>query len=322
MDPVRYHVQHETRYDYGSAVSLSQQQLHLSPRVLDWQKIEEQRIDIAPTPTWRRDGQDAFGNPATWIAYHAPHAALVIRSAMTIAIAPHLPTDLDQSLPWEVVRDRLAYDAAAAPRPEDLDATRFLFESPHVRIKHELANYAADCFPPQTPILIGTQALMAKIFEEFTFDPEATTVSTPVMEVLENKRGVCQDFAHLMIACLRALGLAARYVSGYLLTRPPPGKPRLIGADASHAWVSVYAPGSAYDWVDFDPTNNLLPDTEHITVAIGRDFSDISPLRGIILGGGGTEPEVAVTVVPLDEEEIPAALLGEPDAAPAAKPTT
>lgn len=322
MDSVHYHVQHETRYDYGSAVSLSQQQLHLSPRVLDWQKIEEQRIDIEPPPTWRRDGQDAFGNPVTWIAFHAPHAALVIRSAMTIAIAPHLPKEIEKSLPWEVVRDRLAYDAAAAPQPEDLDATRFLFESPHVRIKHELAAYAADCFPPKTPILVGTQALMAKIFKEFTFDPEATTVSTPVMEVLENKRGVCQDFAHLMIACLRALGLSARYVSGYLLTRPPPGKPRLIGADASHAWVSVYAPGSAYDWVDFDPTNNLLPDTEHITVAIGRDFSDISPLRGIILGGGGTEPEVAVTVVPLDEEEIPAGLLGEPVAAPAAKPAT
>ncbi|MBI2276985.1 MAG: transglutaminase family protein [Dechloromonas sp.] len=321
MNSVRYHVQHETRYDYGSAVSLSQQQLHLSPRILDWQKIEEQRIDIEPLPTWRRDGRDAFGNPATWIAFHAPHAALVIRSAMTIAITPHLPQDIAQSLPWEVVRDRLAYDAEA-PQPEDLDATRFLFESPHVRIKHELAAYAADCFPPGRPILIGTQALMAKIFAEFTFDPEATTVSTPVMEVLENKRGVCQDFAHLMIACLRALGLAARYVSGYLLTRPPPGKPRLIGADASHAWVSVYAPGSTYDWVDFDPTNNLLPDTEHITVAIGRDFSDVSPLRGIILGGGGTEPEVAVTVVPLDEEEIPIGLRGEPDVAPEPKPTS
>jgi transglutaminase-like putative cysteine protease len=153
---------------------------------------------------------------------------------------------------------------------------------------------------------------MAKIFDEFEFDPEATTVSTPVLEVLENKRGVCQDFAHLMIACLRALGLAARYVSGYLLTRPPPGKPRLIGADASHAWVSVYSPGEGHDWVDFDPTNNLLPNTEHITLAFGRDFSDISPLRGIILGGGGTEPEVAVTVFPLDEEEIPEDLLTGP----------
>ncbi len=130
-------------------------------------------------------------------------------------------------------------------------------------------------------------------------------MSTPLLEVLEKKRGVCQDFAHLMIGCLRSLGLSARYVSGYLLTRPPPGKPRLIGADASHAWVSVYAPSTDHQWVDFDPTNNLLPNTEHITLAFGRDFSDISPLRGIILGGGGSEPEVAVTVFPLDEENPP-----------------
>ncbi|MFH1660599.1 MAG: transglutaminase family protein [Pseudomonadota bacterium] len=308
MEPVRYRVLHETRYDYGSNVSLSQQQLHLSPRVLDWQQVEEQRIDITPVPTWRRDGRDAFGNPVTWMAFHTPHDELFISSAMTVAVMPHLPKDIEASLPWEEVRDRLAYDSTD-PIPADLDATRFLFESPHVRVKHELADYAADCFPPDTPVLVGAKALMAKIFREFTFDPEATTVSTPVLEVLENKRGVCQDFAHLMIACLRALGLAARYVSGYLLTRPPPGKPRLIGADASHAWVSVYAPGSDNDWVDFDPTNNLLPNTEHITLAFGRDFSDISPLRGIILGGGGTEPDVAVTVIPLDEEDIPGELL-------------
>ena len=313
--PVRYHVLHETFYDYGSPVSLSQQQLHLSPRVLAWQQIEEQRIEIVPQPSWRRDGQDAFGNPVTWIAFHAPHDSLRISSAMTIAITPHLPENLETSLPWETVRDRLAYDSAP-PLPEDLDAARFLFESAHVRIKHELAAYAADCFPPDTPVLVGAQALMAKIFREFKFDPEATTVSTPIMEVLEKKRGVCQDFAHLMIACLRALGLAARYVSGYLLTRPPPGKPRLIGADASHAWVSVYAPGFAGgDWVDFDPTNNLLPNTEHITVAIGRDFGDISPLRGIILGGGGAEPEVEVTVTPLDEEEPPVVAEALPETA-------
>lgn len=313
MPALRYRVLHETRYDYGSLVSLSQQQLHLSPRVLEWQQVEEQRIDIEPVPTWRRDGRDAFGNPVTWVAFHAPHEMLFIRSMMTVAVTPHLPKVLEDSLPWEELRDRLAYDATD-PLPEDLDATRFLFESPHVRIKHELADYAADCFPPERPVLVGAKALMAKIFREFTFDPEATTVSTPVLEVLENKRGVCQDFAHLMIACLRAMGLAARYVSGYLLTRPPPGKPRLIGADASHAWVSVYAPGSqrgGSDWVDFDPTNDLLPDTEHITLAFGRDFSDISPLRGIILGGGGTEPDVAVTVVPLDEEEIPEELLDD-----------
>ena len=321
--PVRYHVLHETSYDYGSPVSLSQQQLHLSPRILAWQQIEEQRIEIVPQPSWRRDGQDAFGNPVTWIAFHAPHDSLRISSAMTIAITPHLPENLETSLPWETVRDRLAYDSAP-PLPEDLDAVRFLFESAHVRIKHELALYAADCFPPDTPVLVGAQALMAKIFREFKFDPEATTVSTPIMEVLEKKRGVCQDFAHLMIACLRALGLAARYVSGYLLTRPPPGKPRLVGADASHAWVSVYAPGFPNDWVDFDPTNNLLPNTEHITVAIGRDFGDISPLRGIILGGGGAEPEVEVTVTPLDEDELPlvAEALPETDAPVAEEPAT
>ncbi|RIX46780.1 MAG: transglutaminase family protein [Rhodocyclales bacterium GT-UBC] len=310
--PIRYHVLHETTYDYGSTVSLSQQQLHLSPRILAWQRIEEQEITIKPTPTWRRDGQDSFGNPVTWIAFHSPHEQLCISSSMRVEVLPHLPENLERSLPWEAVRERLAYDAAP-PLPEDLDAMRYLFESAHVRVKHELADYAADCFPPQTPILIGAQALMAKIFKEFKFDPEATTVSTPVMEVLEKKRGVCQDFAHLMIACMRALGLSARYVSGYLLTRPPPGKPRLIGADASHAWVSVYAPGFNEGWVDFDPTNNLLPNTEHITVAIGRDFGDISPLRGIILGGGGAEPDVAVTVTPLDEAQTVLAEFGVPD---------
>jgi transglutaminase-like putative cysteine protease len=305
--PLRYHVLHQTSYDYGGNVSLSQQQLHLSPRTLAWQRIVEQHIEVTPTPTWRRDGDDAFGNPVSWIAFHVPHDSLRISSAMTVEVTPHLPEHLDTSMPWEALRDRLAY-TAVPPEPEDLEATRFLFESAHVRIKHELTEYAGDCFPPGTPVLVGAQALMAKIFSEFKFDPEATTVSTPVMEVLEKKRGVCQDFAHLMIACLRAQGLAARYVSGYLLTRPPPGKPRLIGADASHAWVSVYAPGFGDNWVDFDPTNNLLPDTEHITIAVGRDFGDISPLRGIILGGGGAEPEVEVTVTPLDEEALPEGL--------------
>ncbi len=140
---------------------------------------------------------------------------------------------------------------------------------------------------------------MAKIFSEFTFDSEATLVATPLQEVLEKRRGVCQDFAHLMLACLRARGFSARYVSGYLLTHPPAGQPRMIGADASHAWVSVYCP--RLGWVDFDPTNNVLPDLEHITLAWGRDFADVSPLRGVILGGGSHDPEVRVTVMPAAE---------------------
>lgn len=301
----RYHVLHETHYDYGSAVSLSQQQLHLSPRILAWQHCSEHRLEIEPTPTWQRYGSDPFGNPVVWLAFDKPHDHLWVRSEMTVEVVPHLPLmPLAESMPWDLLRERLAYDACP-PLREDLDAARFLFESPFVRVKHEFRAYAIDCFPPGTPVLVGVKALMRKIFTEFDFDPEATSVSTPVMEVLANKRGVCQDFAHLMIACLRSLGLAARYVSGYLLTHPPPGKPRLIGADASHAWVSVYCPGVGDDWVDFDPTNNLLPDTQHITVAFGRDFGDISPLRGIILGGGSHEPEVAVTVTPLDAEAAP-----------------
>ena len=298
----RYLVLHETDYDYGSPVSLSQQLLHLSPRPLGYQQCLAHELVIEPPPNWQREGWDAFGNPVHWIAFDQPHAHLHVRSRMEIEVLPHLPrAPLAASPTWESVRERLAY--AANPLDEaDREASCFLFESPFVRVKHEFARYAEDCFPAGTPVLEGVKALMNKIFSEFKFDPEATTVATPVLEVLANKRGVCQDFAHLMIACLRSLGLAARYVSGYLLTQPPPGKPRLIGADASHAWVSVYVPGEASSWVDFDPTNNLLPDTQHITISIGRDFGDISPLRGIILGGGNPAPEVAVTVLPVGED--------------------
>jgi transglutaminase-like putative cysteine protease len=167
-----------------------------------------------------------------------------------------------------------------------------------VHLKRSFVEFSESCFPPGRPLLLGVQALMEKIFNEFTFDAEATQVATPLVEVLEKRRGVCQDFAHLMLACVRSRGLAARYISGYLLTQPPPGQPRLIGADASHAWVSVFCP--VLGWVDFDPTNNVQPALEHITLAWGRDFSDVSPLRGVILGGGSHDPEVRVTVMPLE----------------------
>ena len=182
--------------------------------------------------------------------------------------------------------------------PELIEACRYRFESPYVHLKKTFVEFSESCFPPGQPLLLGVQALMEKIFSEFTFDAEATQVATPLVEVLERRRGVCQDFAHLMLACLRSRGLAARYISGYLLTQPPPGQPRLIGADASHAWVSVFCPRSG--WVDFDPTNNVQPALEHITLAWGRDFSDVSPLRGVILGGGSHDPEVRVTVMPLE----------------------
>ena len=302
---VRYHVIHETRYDYGSAVSLSQQMLHLRPRAAAWQTLLDYRLLVEPEASWHKIGTDAFGNPVEWLAFFQPHEILTLHSEMRVDIEPHVIDDLSASIAWDALAARLAYTSASPSDERDLEAKRYLFRSPHVPIKQELAAYAAACFPPDRPVLEATTALMEKIYNEFEFDPEATTNATPVLEVMANKRGVCQDFAHLMIACLRALGIPARYMSGYLLTHPPPGKPRMVGADASHAWIAVYSPGSENEWIEFDPTNNLLPDTQHITIGWGRDFSDVSPMRGVILGGGGHEPEVAVTVTPENEDTPP-----------------
>ena len=311
---IRYHIVHETVYRYASPVSLSRQLLHLTPRDCSWQRTLAHHIAVEPTASWTDQRLDCYANPVSDLAFEFPHRSLEVRAESTLEVLPHLPAGtratpasgrrtapplplcLPDSPPWEDVRAALAYGA----RPVTLSAAEFQFESPHVRVKHEFAAYAAAAFTPRRPLLAATQALMQRIFDEFEFDPEATTIATPVLSVLADKRGVCQDFAHLMLACLRSLGLAARYVSGYLLTTPPPGQPRMIGADASHAWISVYCPEvEGGRWVDFDPTNNLLPDTQHITLAWGRDFADVSPLRGVILGGDEHELAVAVTVTPL-----------------------
>lgn len=302
----RYHVVHETTYTYESPVSLSRQHLHLTPRECPWQTCIEQHIGITPEPTQSRSRFDHFGNPVTQFDIEAPHSRLQVRAESTIEVRSHLParvagaTDavLDACPSWEQVAGALTYGAA----PVLLDANRFLFESPYVRVKHEFSAYARPSFSPRRPLLDAVRDLMQRIHGEFEFDPEATTVATPVLKILEDKRGVCQDFAHLMLACMRSLGLSARYVSGYLLTQPPPGQARLVGADASHAWISVYCPNADGGvWIDFDPTNNLLPDTQHITLAWGRDFGDVSPLRGVILGGEAHELDVAVTVTPCTE---------------------
>lgn len=296
----RYRIIHETTYRYETPVSISRQHLHLTPRDCAWQSCLEHAIEIDPIPGMDDSRLDCFGNPVRQFAIESPHDSLRVCANSLIEVRTHLPVlPFDKSPAWERVRDALVFGAL----PIHLDANVFLFESPYVRVKREFAAYAAPCFPPGRPLLSGVRALMALIFREFKFDPKATTVATPVLTLLEEKRGVCQDFAHLMLACLRSLGLAARYVSGYLLTQPPPGKPRMIGADASHAWVSVFCPDARGGfWVDFDPTNNLLPDTGHITLAWGRDFGDVSPLRGVILGGDTHMPDVAVTVLPCEEE--------------------
>lgn len=296
-----YVVVHETRYRYEQPVGLSRQVLHLTPRTTPWQAVSSHEVAVSPEPRGLLVAEDAFENPTTALCIESDHDTLSVRAQSQVTVtARDYPPD-SATPPWETVRARLAYHAGRRPHPADLDAARFLFESSRVRNKRELAAWTSACFPPGTPLLQGVRALMERIHEGFTFDPKATLVSTPVMEVFARRRGVCQDFAHLMLSCLRSLGLAARYVSGYVLTRPPPGRPRLVGADASHAWVSVYCPD--YGWVDADPTNAAFPSLEHVTLAWGRDYDDVIPLRGVLLGGGEHELEVEVTVIPASEYE-------------------
>ena len=228
-----------------------------------------------------------------------PHRQLIVRAEHTTEIEPYWGPDPAQTPAWEDVRDQLALARDA----EALDAYQYVFDSPYVRVSADLAAYAAPSFWPRRPILEAALDLTARIHSEFRYDPKATTLSTTLAEVLAGRHGVCQDFAHLEIGCLRSLGLAARYVSGYLLTQPPEGTERLIGADASHAWLSSWCPG--FGWIDVDPTNNLIPSAEHILLGWGRDYDDVSPIKGVILGGGEHQVRVSVDVVRTEVQLLP-----------------
>ena len=235
-------------------------------------------------------GEDYFGNPIQHLTVQKPHKQLVVDAHARVEVRPAAePVALEQSAAWETVREQLA-------ACEPLDAYELVFESPYITGNDDIYEYALESFTPGRPILAATMDLTARIFREFQYRGGVSDVSTPVSEVFTMRQGVCQDFAHLEIACLRSLGLAARYVSGYLLTRPPEGKEKLVGSDASHAWVSVFA--GDLGWVDFDPTNNVIPGVEHITFAWGRDYGDVSPINGFIVGGGAHEVSVAVDVSP------------------------
>jgi transglutaminase-like putative cysteine protease len=296
---MRYRVIHTTTYDYTAAVSVCQNVAHLRPRQAPRQICHATHLAIHPTPAVVVEEIDYFGNPATYFAVQEPHRKLSLTADHHVEIAPQLFPDPGQTPPWDDVRDLLRVDRSR----EALDAAQFVFDSRYARSSRNIFDYTQSSFGERRPLLEGVLDLTWRIHEDFAYDTKATTVSTPLDEVLAQRRGVCQDFAHLQIACLRSLGLAARYVSGYLRTDPLPGKTALIGADATHAWLSVFCPGLG--WVDVDPTNNQIPGDAYILLAWGRDYDDVSPVKGVVLGGGQHSMSVAVHVERLGESGAP-----------------
>jgi transglutaminase-like putative cysteine protease len=289
---VKYHIRHVTHYRYADAVTNSQHDMHLLPRELPHQHCLSATLTIEPTPIVCQERTDYFGNRATHVVLATAHAELVATAQSRVEVTPALAPSIDNDLDWETSV------AETMRRREDLHAQEMSFPSPFIIPWPALREYALVSFPAGQPLLKGCVHLMGRIHSDLKYDPQATTIATPLVEVFEKRRGVCQDFAHLMIACLRSLGLSARYVSGYLVTTPPPGQARLLGADASHAWLSVLS--QRFGFVDLDPTNNVMPADAHITLAMGRDFGDVTPLRGVILGGARHKLHVGVDVVPED----------------------
>jgi transglutaminase-like putative cysteine protease len=291
-----YDVTHHTTYSYGTDVSVSHHLAHLHPRELAGQHVSNFTLVVDPAPAISTERVDYYGNVGTFFSIGSPHDRLVVTARSRVQLtAPSLPAPAE-TLSWQETRDRSASDVLTP----DSEVGEFRFDSPHVARRAAFAEYAAPAFPKDRPLLEAIVDFNARIFRDFRFDSRATTIATPVDEVFKKRRGVCQDFAHLAIACLRSLGLPARYVSGYLETQPPPGKARLVGADASHAWYSVWCSG--YGWIDADPTNNLLPRERHVTVAWGRDYSDVSPLRGMVVGGSEHSLGVSVDVARVEEK--------------------
>src|SRR5450755_4137518 len=289
-----YKIVHRTTYKYKYPVSVGNHVACLKPRSLPHHQSARSELRIQPRPVTRTERVDFFGNRLCFFTVQEPHKELVVEARSEVTMEGNGVSWLQQTLPWEEVAKSLPDDDSLA----GLEAYQFGFESPRIRVQPQFAAYARESFTPGRPMPEALLDLTARIHKDFRFDSKATNVRTPTEEVFKKRRGVCQDFAHLQIACLRSLNLAARYVSGYLRTYPPPGQPRLIGADVSHAWLSAYCPGIG--WLDLDPTNNIVPSNGHVTLAWGRDYGDVSPLRGLILGGGAHTLTVAVDMEPVD----------------------
>lgn len=288
---MNYRVIHETRYTYSETVTLCHNEAHLIPRTFDRQRCSQYGMHIEPRPVDYQEREDFFGNRIAYFSIEQPHRTLTVTATSEVetqeasieAMAVH------KGIAWEKVRDQLMADNEA----EVLDARQYTLDSPLIKVSPELLAFAHGAFSPGRSLVEAVLDLIGRIHREFTYAPGFSTVTTPLSQVLEQRRGVCQDFAQLAIGCLRALGLAARYVSGYLETIPPLGQERLAGADASHAWFAVYVP--IHGWLDFDPTNNQATEGQHITAAWGRDYSDVSPLKGVVFGGG-TQHTLSVSV--------------------------
>ena len=289
----RYRIEHETRYTYTAPVSQSWQLARLTPRTLPWQTLLSHRLHVEPPADERHDARDVFGNTVTHFGLHGAHRVLRVCMQCTVEVGERPPVASDAGASWEAVRDGVR----TRRHGDVIEAARMSEPSALVPLSEAALQYAAASLTGGRDWLQAVLDLMHRLHRDIEFEPDTTTVSTSVDEVLQQRSGVCQDFAHLMLACLRGHGLPARYVSGYLLTDPPPGQPRLMGADASHAWVAAYAPGCG--WVEFDPTNDQLADARYIILAWGSDFADVAPLRGVILGGGEQGLHVAVSVLPL-----------------------
>jgi len=291
---VIYRVRHVTRYDYQTPVNLGAHLAHLRPRALPHQRVLRAGVHAAPAVSWRRDGSDHFGNDVTWLFLDVAHAAFQVIADAVVDVTFPAPPDPASTPPWETV----AGDAWAAGEAA-WQAAEFLFDSPRAPANGDAKAYAAASFPPGRPVLAALLDLNARIRRDFTFRSGVTTTSTPIAEVLRRREGVCQDFTHLMISVLRSFGLPARYVSGYIRTRPSRGKTQRLGADQSHAWVGAWL-GPEHGWLDLDPTNGIVVQDEHVVLGWGRDFGDVTPLRGVILGGG---EQVLSVEVELEEAE-------------------
>ena len=288
-----YKVIHKTTYRYKYPVSVGNHVACLTPRCLPHHRRTRYELRISPSAKLI-ERTDYFGNRLSFFSIQEPHQRLVVEARSEVVIDEGKSLQPEQSMRWEEVVRSLG----ASHDKESLEAYQFTFESPRIRPSAQLAAYALQSFTPGREFAEALQDLNTRIHRDFKFDAKATSVRTPTEEVFRKRRGVCQDFAHLGIACLRSLNLAARYVSGYLRTYPPPGRSRLVGADASHAWISAYCPGIG--WIDIDPTNNVVPSYNHVTVGWGRDYGDVSPLRGLILGGRDHTLKVNVDVEPVE----------------------